>query len=181
MIGYSIASDNAYTPGPSNSIYISKTNQKFSISYIPILRHYRKKNFRNKSLHQHGSSYVCYVHSEDFSLLQFTLYQYILRYGVFGDSKNQRNPIPKHVELQIISTYSNQWPTNTNRCWSTHFSANFKIRQKLKKNTKADIPINKLFEEKLFDHQFHQSQNLLLTEKAVCISNRGRLGSERKV
>ena len=40
----------------------------------------------------------------------------------------------------------------------------------MKKNIKADIPINKLFEEKLFDHQFHQSQNLLLTEEAFCIS-----------
>ena len=78
MIGYSIVSDNAHAPGPSNSIYISKTNQKFSISYIPILRHYRKNKFRNKSLYQHGSSYVCYEHSEDFSLLQFTL-----RYGVY--------------------------------------------------------------------------------------------------
>ena len=45
-----------------------------------------------------------------------------------------------------------------------------KIQQKLKKNIKANIPINKLFEEKLFDHQFHQSQNLLLTEIALCIS-----------
>ena len=43
MIGYSIVSDNAHAPGPSNSIYISKTNQKLNISYIPILRHYRKK------------------------------------------------------------------------------------------------------------------------------------------
>ena len=41
MIGYSIVSDNAHAPGPSNSIYISKTNQKLNISYIPILRHYR--------------------------------------------------------------------------------------------------------------------------------------------
>ena len=39
--GYFIVSDNAHTPGPSNSIYISKTNQKLSISYIPTLRHYR--------------------------------------------------------------------------------------------------------------------------------------------
>ena len=50
MIGYSIVSDNAHTPGPSNCIYISKTNRKLSISYIPILRHYRKKKIRNKSL-----------------------------------------------------------------------------------------------------------------------------------
>ena len=106
MIGYSIVSDNAYTPGPSNSIYISKTNQKSSISYIPTLRHYRKIFFfRNKPLDQYGVSIL----SEDFSLLQFTLYQYILRYGVCR-FKNQRNPIPKHVELQTISTYSNQWP-----------------------------------------------------------------------
>ena len=108
MIGYSIVSDNAHAPGPSNSIYISKTNRKLSISYIPILRHYRKKKFRNNSLDQHGNSYVRYVHSEDFLLLRFTLYQYILRYGVYGGSKSQRNPIPKHVELQTISTYSNQ-------------------------------------------------------------------------
>ena len=40
----------------------------------------------------------------------------------------------------------------------------------MKKNIKADVPINKFFEEKLFDHQFHQSQNLLLTEEAFCIS-----------
>ena len=105
MIGYSIVSDNAYAPEQSNSIYISKTNRKLSISYIPILRDYRKKKIRNKCLDQHGNSYV---HSEDFSLLQFPLYQYILRYGVYGGSKNQRNPIPKHVELQTISTYSNQ-------------------------------------------------------------------------
>ena len=39
MIGYSIVSDNAHAPGPSNSIYISKTNQKLNISYISILRH----------------------------------------------------------------------------------------------------------------------------------------------
>ena len=122
--------------------------------------------FRNKPLDQYGVSIL----SVDFSLLQFTLYQYILRYRVYVGSKSQRNPLPKHVELQTISTYSNQWPTNKNRCWSAHFSANFKIRQKLKNNTKADIPINKLFEEKLFDHQFHQSQNLLLTEEAFCIS-----------
>ena len=107
MIGYSIVSDNAYAPGPSNSIYISKTNQKSSISYIPTLRHYRKKKFRYKSLDQRRVSIL----SENFSLLQFTLYQYILRYRVFGGFKNQRNPIPKHVELQTISTYSNQWPT----------------------------------------------------------------------
>ena len=106
MIGYSIVSDNAYAPEQSNSIYISKTNQKSSISYIPTLRHYRKKNFRNKPLDQYGVSII----SEDSSLLQFTLYQHILRYGVCR-FKNQRNPIPKHVELQTISTYSNQWPT----------------------------------------------------------------------
>ena len=45
MIGYSIVSDNAYAPEQSNSIYISKTNQKSSISYITTLRHYRKKFF----------------------------------------------------------------------------------------------------------------------------------------
>ena len=108
MIGYSIVSDNAHAPGPSNSIYISKTNQKLSISYIPILRHYRKKKFRHKSLDQQGSSYACYVHTDDFSLLRFTLHQYILRYGVYVGTKSQRNPIPKHVELQTISKYSNQ-------------------------------------------------------------------------
>jgi len=45
MIGYSIVSDNACAPEQSNSIYISKTNQKSSISYITTLRHYRKKIF----------------------------------------------------------------------------------------------------------------------------------------
>ena len=102
MIGYSIVSDNAYAPEQSNSIYISKTNQKSSISYITTLRHYRKIFFRNKPLDQYGASIL----SEDLSLLQFTLRQHILRYGVC-QFKNQRNPIPKHVELQIISTYSN--------------------------------------------------------------------------
>ena len=28
--------------------------------------------------------------------------------GLFDGSKNQRNPMPKHVELQIISAYINQ-------------------------------------------------------------------------
>ena len=60
--------------------------------------------------------------------------------------------------------------------------------QKLKKNNKANVPINKLFEEeKLFEEKFVQSsvppvaKNMLLTEEALCINNRGRLGSERKV
>ena len=104
MIGYSIVSDNAHAPGPSNSIYISKTNQKLNISYIPILRHYRKKFFRNKSLkptwksqhmlHTLGGLFTTTIHTSLRSL--------------FDGSKNQRNPIPKHVELQIISTYINQ-------------------------------------------------------------------------
>ena len=98
MIGYSIVSDNAYAPGPSNSIYISKTNQKSSISYIPTLRHYRKKKFRNKSLDQYGVSYIL---SKDFSLLQFTLYQYILRYGVYVGSKINVIPYPSTLNYKL--------------------------------------------------------------------------------
>ena len=97
MIGYSIVSDNAYAPGPSNSIYISKTNQKLSVSYIPTLRHYRKFFFRNKSLDQRGVS----IHSENFSLLQFTLYQYILRYGVYVGSKINVIPYPSTLNYKL--------------------------------------------------------------------------------
>ena len=32
--------------------------------------------------------------------------------SLFDGSKNQRNPMPKHVELQIISSYINQYPTD---------------------------------------------------------------------
>ena len=97
MIGYSIVSDNAYAPGPSNSIYISKTNQKSSISCIPTLRHYRKIFFRNKSFDQYGVSIL----SEDFSLLQFTLYQYILRYGVYVGSKINVIPYPSTLNYKL--------------------------------------------------------------------------------
>ena len=72
-------------------------------------------------------SYFCYIHSEDSSiLLRFTLHygdptfvtytRRTLQY--YYDShfatefiwrfKNQRNPTPKHVELQIIGAYINQ-------------------------------------------------------------------------
>ena len=97
MIGYSIVSDNAYAPEQSNSIYISKTNQKSSISYIPTLRHYRKIFFRNKPLDQYGVSIL----SEDFSLLQFTLYQYILRYGVYVGSKINVIPYPSTLNYKL--------------------------------------------------------------------------------
>ena len=96
MIGYSVVSDNAYAPGPSNSIYISKTNQKLSISYIPTLRHYRFF-FRNKSLDQRGVSIL----SENFSLLQFTLYQYILRYGVYVGLKINVIPYPSMLNYKL--------------------------------------------------------------------------------
>ena len=45
MIGYSIVSDNAHAPGPSNSIYISKTNQKLNISYISNIKALKGKFF----------------------------------------------------------------------------------------------------------------------------------------
>ena len=60
---------------PTKAIKISECDVEGDELFAP------KKKFRNKSLNQHGSSYACYVHSEDFSLLRFTLHQYILRYG----------------------------------------------------------------------------------------------------
>ena len=108
MIGYSIVSDNARAPGPSNSIYISKTNQKFSISYIPILRHYRKKIFRNKSLDQHGSCYVCYVHSEDSSLLQFTLHTSLRSLWQFKKVNVIPYPSTLNYKLSVRTATSDQ-------------------------------------------------------------------------
>ena len=105
MIGYSIVSDNAYAPEQSNSIYISKTNQKSSISYITTLRLYRKKFFRNKPLDQYGASIL----SEDLSLLQFTLRQHILRYGVC-QFKNHVIPYPStlNYKLSVRTATNNQ-------------------------------------------------------------------------
>jgi len=191
MIGYSIVSDNAYAPEQSNSIYISKTNQKSSISYITTLRHYRKIFFRNKPLDQYGASIL----SEDLSLLQFTLRQHILRYGVC-QFKNHVIPYPStlNYKLSVRTATNNQlnicniltrtsakfwhqhlvlqtylaigkhikvsdWFLTKNRWWNTYW-------QRSKKNSKADIPINKLFGENLFDHHSHQFQNLFETEEA---------------
>ena len=126
--------------------------------------------------------------SEDFSLLQFTLYQYILRYGVFGGLKINviPNPSTLNYKLSVRTTTSDQLnickiltPTygltnvlgyrkkhqslwlalDKNRCWKTYWPRS-------KKNIKAVVPINKLFGENLFDHHSHQFQNLFETEEA---------------
>ena len=44
MIGYSIVSDNAHAPGPSNSIYISKTNQELKYFIYPNIKALQEKN-----------------------------------------------------------------------------------------------------------------------------------------
>ena len=135
---------NAHAPGPSKSIYISKTNQKLNISYIPTLRHYRNFFFPYKSLvKKKVPTYVVCARKKDFH--HYDSHFTSLR-GLFDSSKNQRNPMPKHVELQIISTHINQWTTDVG---VRTFLRNLKIRQKLKKNNKANVPINKLFEKRI--------------------------------
>ena len=60
--------------------------------------------------------------------------------------------IGKHIKVS-------DWFLTKNRWWNTYW-------QRSKKNIKADIPINKLFGENLFDHHSHQFQNLFETEEA---------------
>ena len=83
--------------------------------------------------------------------------------SLFDGSKNQRNPIPKHVELQIISSYINQWPTDVG---VRTFLRNLNSTE-LKKNNKANVPINKLFEEdKLFE------KTISSTSPRICLKQR---------
>ena len=106
MIGYSIVSDNAHAPGPSKSIYISKTNQKPNILYIPNIKALQEQIFPYKSLvKKKVPTYTAYTRKRTFHHHDS---HFTSLWGLFDGSKNQRNPIPKHVELQIISTYSNQ-------------------------------------------------------------------------
>ena len=88
---------------------------------------------------------------------------------LFGGSKNQRNPIPKHVELQIISTYINQWPTNKNRCWSTHFSAKFKFDRSWRRILKPIYQSTNCSKKKLFDLKIVRSSVPPVTKS---VSNR---------
>ena len=54
-------------------------------------------------------TYAVRIRKKDFHHYDshFTLHFTSLR-GLFDGSKNQRNPMPKHVELQIIRTHINQ-------------------------------------------------------------------------
>ena len=105
---------------------------------------------------------------------------------LFGGSKNQRNPIPKHVELQKISTYSNQWPTNKNRCWSTHFSAKFKFDRSWRRILKTTYQSTNYSKKKncsrrnLFNQQFHQSQKSVTNRRSIVHQQSRKTGLWKK-
>ena len=115
-------------------------------------------------LYAHGKrTFTTMIHTSHFTSLR----------GLFDGSKNQRNPMPKHVELQIISTHINQWPTDVG---VRTFLRNLKIWQKLKKNNKANVPINKLFgEDKLFEKTISSSPRICLKQRKYPVDQRARL------
>ena len=148
--------------GYQNQSILAKPIGSWIFHISQKLRHYRKKIFRTKSLiKKKVPTYATYTQRRTFHNhdAQFTSLR-----GLFDGSKNQRNPMPKHVELQIISTHINQWPTDVG---VRTFLRNLKIWQKLKKNNKANVPINKLFEEdKLFE------KTIGSTSPRICLEQR---------
>ena len=148
--------------GHQNQSILAKPIRSWIFHISQTLRHNGKKNFRTKSLvKKKVPTYAAYTRRRTFHYYDshFTSLR-----DLFDGSKNQRNPMPKHVELQIISSYINQWPTDVE---VRTFLRNLKIRQKLKKNNKANVPINKLFEEdKLFE------KTISSTSPRICLKQR---------